>query len=32
GLDSDIDGVARDDALGRKLQDLELRRSKTETG
>ncbi|MBG6222144.1 MULTISPECIES: helix-turn-helix transcriptional regulator [unclassified Janthinobacterium] len=32
GLDSDIDGVARDDMLGRKLQDLELRRSKRETG
>lgn len=29
GLDSDIDGVARDDVLGRKLQDLELSRSKT---
>lgn len=29
GLDSDIDAVARDDTLGRKLQDLALPQPKT---
>ncbi|WP_426195549.1 helix-turn-helix domain-containing protein [Massilia sp. DWR3-1-1] len=29
GLDGDVDAIGRDDVLGRKLQDLELSRSKT---
>lgn len=31
GLDGDIDAVARDDTLGRKLQDLELPQPKPRT-